>query len=235
MNEPAEETFTYSGRENLVAMAEAHRYNAFLADLIAGHAPVGGAWLDFGAGRGQFAIPLKQAGHHVLALEIDPLLAAHIAAAGLPTFSSLDDVPDGSLEYVYTLNVLEHISDDEAALRQLHGKLKPGGRLLVYVPAFQRLYSPMDALVGHLRRYEQATLRAKVERAGFVVERGSYADSLGYVASLIYKWWPGRDGSITPGSVAFYDRWLFPLSRAFDRVTSRWLGKNVYLVAGKAP
>jgi len=216
-------------------MREAHHYNAFLADLITRHAPAGGTWLDFGAGAGQFVIPLKQAGHDVRAVEIDPLLAAGIAAAGVPTFASLDDVPDGSLGYAYSLNVLEHISDDGQALLLLHRKLQPDGRLLIYVPAFKRLYSTMDTLVGHVRRYEKAPLRAEAERAGFVVERASYADSLGYLASLVYKWLPGRDGTITPGSVAFYDRWLFPLSRAIDRLTSRWLGKNIYLVARKAP
>lgn len=216
-------------------MLEARRYNAFLAGLITRHAPGDGRWLDFGAGVGLFVIPLKQAGRDVMAVEIDPLQAAAIAAAGVPTVSSLEEVEDASLGYVYTLNVLEHISDDALALRLIHRKLQPGGRLFIYVPAFQRLYSTMDTLVGHVRRYEKASLRAEVERAGFVFEGASYADSLGYVASLVYKWLPGRDGTITPRSVAFYDRWLFPLSRALDRLTSRWLGKNIYLVARKAP
>jgi SAM-dependent methyltransferase len=229
----ADAAFTYSGRDNLVAMREAHRYNAFLADLVTRHAPAGGKWLDFGAGAGQFAIPLKQSGHHVVAVEVDAVLAQGIRSHGIPTFTSLDDVDDSSADFIYTLNVLEHISDDGEALRQLHRKLRPGGKLLVYVPAFQLLYSSMDTRVGHERRYDGATLRHVVQQAGFDAGRAVYADSIGFFASLLYKCLPGRDGTITPGSVALYDRWVFPVSRALDGVLSRWLGKNVYLIARK--
>ena len=234
MKSTADTSFTYSGRDNLVAMREAHRYNAYLAGLITRHAPAGGKWLDFGAGAGQFAVPLKQAGHHVVAVEVDAVLAQGIRSHGIPTFTSLDDVDDSSVDFIYTLNVLEHISDDGAALRQLHRKLRPGGKLLVYVPAFQLLYSSMDTLVGHYRRYNKAALRSIVQQAGFEVDRAAYADSIGYFASLVYKGLPGRDGTITPGSVALYDRWIFPVSRALDAVVSPWLGKNVYLVARRS-
>ena len=226
--------FTYSGRDNLVAMEEAHRYNDFLQGLIVRHAPASGPWLDFGAGAGQFAIPLKRAGHDVMAVEVDAALSQGIARQGVTTFDALEKVPDESVAYVYALNVLEHISDDGNALRMLRRKLRPGGKLLVYVPAFQGLYSSMDALVGHYRRYRADGLRATVEQAGFEVESVAYADVVGYFASLVYKCLPGRDGTITPGSVALYDRWIFPVSRGLDRVASPWLGKNVYIVAHKA-
>lgn len=226
--------FTYSGRDNLVAMEEAHRYNDFLQRLIIRHAPPSGPWLDFGAGAGQFAIPLKQAGHDVMAVEVDTVLSQAIARQGVPTFNALEKVPDGSVQYIYALNVLEHISDDGSALRMLRRKLRPGGKLLVYVPAFQGLYSSMDALVGHYRRYRGDGLRSIVEQAGFQVETVAYADVIGFFASLVYKCLPGRDGTITPGSVALYDRWIFPLSRGLDRVASNWFGKNVYIVAHKA-
>jgi ubiquinone/menaquinone biosynthesis C-methylase UbiE len=225
--------FTYSGRDNLVAMQEAHHYNDFLQQLVVKHAPPKGKWLDFGAGAGQFAIPLKQAGNDVVAVEVDPTLAQSIARKGVPTYNALEQVPDESVDYVYALNVLEHIAEDANALRMLQRKLRPGGKLLIYVPAFQGLYSSMDALVGHCRRYDKAGLRAVVQQAGFQVESVEYADVLGYFASLVYKCLPGRDGTITPGSVALYDRWVFPLSRGLDRIASPWLGKNVYLVAHK--
>jgi SAM-dependent methyltransferase len=227
------ETFTYSGRDNLVAMGEAHRYNEFLQGLITRHAPARGIWLDFGAGAGQFAIPLKQAGHQVVAVEVDTVLSQSMARQGVTTFDSLEKVADESVDYIYALNVLEHISDDGNALRMLQRKLRPGGKLLIYVPAFQALYSSMDALVGHFRRYRGRGLRAIVEQAGFEVDTVAYADVIGYFASLLYKCLPGRDGTITPGSVALYDRWIFPLSLGLDRLASHWLGKNVYVVAHK--
>jgi SAM-dependent methyltransferase len=226
-------TFTYSGRDNLEAMSEAHRYNEFLQQLITLNAPAAGTWLDFGAGTGQFAIPLKRAGHDVIAVEVDPVLCQGIARQGLRTFDALDKVPDESVDYIYAMNVLEHIAEDGDALRLMHRKLRSGGKLLIYVPAFQGLYSSMDALVGHYRRYRRDGLQSLVAQAGFEVESVAYADVVGYFASLVYKCLPGRDGTITPGSVALYDRWVFPISRGLDRVASPWLGKNVYAVAHK--
>lgn len=225
--------FTYSGRDNLVAMGEAHRYNEFLEGLIIQHAPSSGTWLDFGAGAGQFAIPLRKAGHDVVAVEVDSVLSQGLAKQGVPVFDALEKVADESVDYIYALNVLEHISDDGNALRMLHRKLRPGGKLLIYVPAFQSLYSSMDALVGHYRRYRGDGLRSVVQRAGFEVETVAYADVIGYFASMVYKCLPGRDGTITPGSVALYDRWVFPVSRGLDHVASSWFGKNVYVVAHK--
>ena len=136
-------------------------------------------------------------------------------------------------ESVVFLNVLEHIEDDAAALRELHRKLVPGGRLLVYVPAFQVLYTSMDRKVGHLRRYTRATLIAAVTAAGFAVEHSRYADSLGFFATLVFKLFGNARGTLDRHGIRLYDRRVFPLSRALDALVSPLFGKNVLLVAVK--
>jgi hypothetical protein len=129
---------------------------------------------------------------------------------------------------VYSVNVLEHISDDEGTLTELHAKLCPGGRLLLYVPAFQVLYSSMDEKVGHHRRYRMGALAAVAVRAGFEVERMDYADCLGFFVTVLYRLIGSRRGDISPTSVRIYDRFVFPLSRLLDRAgASRRLGKNL--------
>ena len=71
-------------------------------------------------------------------------------------------------------DVLEHIADEAADLRNRLRMLKPSGRLLVCVPAFTFLWSHHDAVNHHLRRYTSKALRAAFDRAGFVIDRASY-------------------------------------------------------------
>jgi predicted SAM-dependent methyltransferase len=135
------------------------------------------------------------------------------------------------MPFAYTLNVLEHIVADDAAARALYEVLRPGGRLLVYVPAFNLLYSSMDRRVGHHRRYRRRTLVPLLEAAGFAIESARYCDSLGFLAALAFKAIGNREGTIAPASVSLYDRVAFPLSRVLDRVTQRFFGKNILVVA----
>jgi hypothetical protein len=132
------------------------------------------------------------------------------------------------------LNVLEHIDDDEAALRSLHAKLTDRGKLLIYVPAFQLLYTSMDAKVGHVRRYTRGMLMARVSAAGFQIERVAYADSIGFLATLTFKIIGNKNGDVSLAALKLYDRAIFPLSRALDLVARRWFGKNLLLIASKS-
>lgn len=223
--------FVYTGRDNLVAMRQAVRYNAYIASLVEAHAPTSGRWLDFGAGEGQFSRLFHQRGHDLLAVEADDALARINESAGVPTQRILEAVVDASVDYVYSINVLEHVKHDEAILRTLRCKLKPGGRLFVYVPAFQLLYSSMDRLVGHQRRYSRRGLRDVLTAAGFVVRSLRYVDSLGFLASLAYKALPDRGGAITPQQVANYDKWVLPASLILDRAIAHSIGKNLVAVA----
>ena len=223
----------YSGIDNLEVMQEAVNYNRYLLDTVRSHAPRGGKVLDFGAGGGQFAVPLAQLGMDVTAVEPDETLQRRLRGHGLRAVGSAQELPDGSFDYIYTLNVLEHIEDDESALRTLHAKLAPHGKLLVYVPAFPVLYTSMDAKVGHVRRYTRQTLTSRAAAAGFRIERVAYADSVGFFATLLFKAIGNKDGSVSVGALKFYDRLIFPISRALDLVTQRWLGKNLLLACTK--
>ncbi len=224
----------YTGTDNLEVMAEAVNYNAFLLDLVRRELHAGEQVVDFGAGIGTFARGLADAGVHLHCIEPDPAQLARIRAGGLAASAGLAALPDGSVDVLYSLNVLEHIYDDVAVLQACHAKLKPGGRLLIYVPAFQVLFSSMDQHVGHFRRYSRGELMRKVRSAGFVVQRAAYVDSAGFFAALLYKVLGNEQGTINRTALVTYDRYVLPISLLADRLLGRVCGKNVWLVAQRS-
>jgi hypothetical protein len=81
--------------------------------------------------------------------------------------------------FIGAFDVLEHIQEDELVLRNIHGALAAGGGLMITVPQHRRLWSHVDEISHHVRRYTADELRSKVESAGFrVVFSGSYTFSL---------------------------------------------------------
>jgi hypothetical protein len=89
----------------------------------------------------------------------------------------------------------------------------------------------MDRKIGHHRRYRRRGLVEIARKAGFVVERVEYADSMGFFVTFLYKIIGSRRGDVSPASVRVYDRFLFPVSRVMDRLgCSRLFGKNLLAV-----
>lgn len=225
--------FEYSGIENLEAMKQAQNYNRFLLDLVRRNL-AGEDILDFGAGAGIFALPLRMDGVAVACVEPDSRLRNNLSISGLTTYVDIADVPVNSVDCTYSMNVLEHIEDDRATLLALYERIRPGGRVLIYVPAFNLLYSKMDELVGHHRRYRRNDLVAKMRDAHFQIDTATYVDSLGFFLALVYRYMGNDTGVISSGSVKIYDRFLFPLSRILDRILLGSFGKNL-LVIGTRP
>jgi len=168
-------------------MADAVNYNRFLADLVLQNSGASPQAVDFGAGIGTIALMVRERGLDVICVETDAAQRDTLAASGVAALPDLDALPDGKMPYIYSLNVLEHIKDDQLVVEDLARKLSPGGRLFIYVPAFQTLFSSMDRKVGHFRRYRRTQLVQLIERAGLTVVRAEYVDSLGFLATLLYK------------------------------------------------
>jgi len=220
---------------NLDDMRHAKRYNAYLAKKLnhaASQCDQLESVLDFGAGNGRFIAQLKHPAAIVHAIETDKQHHPTLARLNASVSEKLETVADNSVDFAWSFNVLEHIKDDSGALKLLVDKLKPGGRLLVFVPAFPCLYSNMDRLVGHERRYCQQELLQKIALAGASVESSQYVDSLGFLAALAYRFLQGS-GELNPRSIQFYDSFIFPLSLGLDKLAARVAGKNLLIHAKK--
>ena len=225
--------FQYSGVDNLEVMLEAKRYNRFLTDQVLdnkiGESPI----LDFGAGIGTFSEMVRDRGFQVECLEVDGDQCEILRSKGFRGFMSSDAIGDASYDYIFSLNVFEHIEDDVGAMKECARILRPGGVVYTYVPAFPVLFGDMDRKVQHFRRYTRASLRAISEEAGLEVSHTAYVDIAGYFASLLYNATSKGDGDIHKKSIEMYDRFVFPVSRVIDRATHPFIGKNVFSVAHK--
>jgi SAM-dependent methyltransferase len=223
----------YTGVENLEIMSAAENYNAFLLNSVLTHSANAKTLLDFGAGLGEFAKKIRGRGFEVQCFEVDPGLSERLRSEGFTVYSNEDSVPRASIDQVYTLNVLEHVKDDRRALRSFHQWIRPGGKLFIYVPALMHLYTSMDKQVGHVRRYGRAELIEKVREAGFQNIDCRFVDSVGYFATLAFKFFGNNEGKIPGKGVRIYDRYLFPLSRVLDRAAGKLGGKNLLLTADR--
>jgi SAM-dependent methyltransferase len=223
----------YTGVDLLHALEDATNYNALLVDLVLRSADGRRRMLDFGAGIGTFAKLLRNRGMDIVCVEFDTYLANALAREGFPTFRTLDEVPNGSFEFIFALNVLEHIEDDRAILELLEAKLTRKGKLLVYVPAFQCLWTSLDEELKHYRRYLRPDLERLARSAGLSVQHSRYVDSLGFFAALGFKILAKKLGHVNTRAIRLYDRFLVPLSRTLDSFLGRLFGKNVYVVASK--
>jgi len=142
----------------------------------------------------------------------------------------LPQMADQSCDTIIMVNVLEHIEDDGAAIEALHRVLKPGGRLLLFVPALQFLYSELDRKHGHFRRYHLAPLSCKLNMYGFKIHNKRYFDLLG-----VLPWWLintlAKKECFNPAMASLYDRFFIPITKCIERFIPPPLGKNILIIA----
>lgn len=202
------------------ALRSAHNYRrAVLREFtpsLHGHV------LEVGTGIGQLTALLKNLPgiESLTAIEPDPALCRKFRQA-------LPDQPliEGTIESlsgphpinaILSVNVLEHIRDDEPELAAYQKLLRAtNGCLCLFVPARPEIYARIDRDFGHHRRYTRPELRAKLTRAGFEIVRLDYFNIAGYFA-----WWLNfrllRRRRFGDGSVRLFDRVIFPVSNFLE-------------------
>jgi len=222
--------YSYTGCDNLETMKLAVNYNNYLINIILRFSKSKtDKVLDFGAGSGTYADLLKEKGIIVECLEPDKTLQKELSRKGHIVASAYKDIDD-NYDLIYALNVFEHIENDEEVFLELVKRLKKGGVLVIYVPALQTLYSSMDSLVGHYRRYNIKELNRLLGELDVSVKRIQYCDPLGALATLVYKASRNKKGTISPFSLVAYDKVIFPISKNLEPMFKKLFGKNALLV-----
>lgn len=94
---------------------------------------------------------------------------------------------EGTFDLVTALDVVEHLDDDLGGLREMRRVLRPGGRVLLFVPTFMFLWGLQDDVSNHRRRYRLPELRRVLEQAGFEIERTTYANITFFLPILLAR------------------------------------------------
>jgi SAM-dependent methyltransferase len=210
--------------DNIAALEEKHWYYSgkrrFVREWIQRVRPPqpGDVLLDCGAGTGAFAKEME-ARCRVLVLddheEALRLLRARFRPDQILSLAG-DQVPlpDGSLDYVTALDVLEHVPDDGAVVRGFRRLLKPGGIAVVTVPASMALWSDWDVALHHFRRYDRDQLRVLFPTAEWEILHVNYTNVLVYPAVWAVRKWRGLWRRAEKGSSP---------ARTEDRLPPDWI------------
>jgi SAM-dependent methyltransferase len=137
--------------------------------------------LDMGCGTGTMLMYLSRYGH-AQGIDVDEGAVQFCHERGVEDVQQVTDMPlpfeGGTFDLVTAFDVLEHIEDDRGTLRELHRVMRPGGMLMISVPAYRFLWGAQDEISHHKRRYIAPEIRERMREAGFKVGRLSYFNTI---------------------------------------------------------
>ena len=226
---------------DLETIEEARRYGEHVFALFRPF--IGRRVLEVGAGIGTMSRKLVRAADLVVGIEPNANCVARLELAmhGEPNFTmlpchledcNLDDLRAKQLDTVYCVNVLEHIDDDVAALRMFKELVVPGGHVLIYVPAVQAAYGPLDAELGHHRRYSRRTLSAAFAAAGLDLIRVKYANPIGLIGWM-YNSHVTKARHHSLEQVKLFERFVAPWALPLEKLIPPPLGSSLVAVGRK--
>jgi SAM-dependent methyltransferase len=192
--------------------------------------------IEIGSGLGDYALEWAPHFQRFTATEADHdrLLRLKERLEGVPDVEVrqllLPADEGGSYTGAVSYNVLEHIEDHVGALESMSRLVRPGGAIVLIVPAFPFAMSPVDIATGHVRRYTKRTMREALTEAGLAIERLHYVNALGligyYTATSVFRLTP-KEGPM----VKVYDRFVLPMTKAAEQIVKPPFGQSVFAVA----
>jgi SAM-dependent methyltransferase len=235
-----------AGAFTLSTLEPARRYTAWMYEAIRPYCR--GEMLELGSGTGNISRHLLEAGHSLLLSDYQAAYCQYLSDTfgggqhpgfrGVRRIDLADPAFDrkygklfGMFDTVFTLNVVEHIRDDEQAVRNAGKFLREDGTLIILVPALPGLYNTLDRYLNHYRRYLPLQLVRLFGKSGMRVRHWQYFNAVG-VAAWIYTGSIRRKKLLPPGSVRLFDRFV-PLFRCMDPCFRKVVGLSLIIVGQK--
>lgn len=221
--------YSYQATDILEALTYAVKYSQYQCDFLEAEIKKIDRKkvkiLDFGAGIGTYPDMLKKLGYTIDCVEPDPDMMKILKKNHGKIYEDISQVKE-KYDFIYSLNVLEHIEDDSKALAALKGCLKDKGEILIFVPAFKVTYNKLDVKSGHYRRYRKKDLRQLADNTKLKLIKVKYSEPIGFFGGLVYRMIGGGE-NLNPKSVSTYDKYLFPVSVFAEPITKNMFGKNI--------
>ncbi len=199
---------------------------ALLRDALGAERP---RVLDLGCGTGVVLGELEGWAEPV-GLDFSPLALGFCRRRGLRLLVAArgESLPlrTSSFDAVLALDILEHIPDDEAAFREAYRVLRPGGALVLSVPAFRVLWGPHDVALMHQRRYRLPEIAQRLEQAGFRVRRISYSIFLLFPIVLLIRLAEKLKRGEAKASLPRVPGWLNRLLVGLQAVETGWIRRR---------
>ena len=227
--------------DDLEIMQQAQRYADHVFGLFRRH--VGARVLEVGCGIATMSRRLLEVADRVVAIEPNTNCAA-IAEQTLGAHPRFDlrvchleecdtsELASHRFDTVFCVNVLEHIEDDVAALRTFRDVLVPGGRALIFVPAVQAAYGPLDAALGHHRRYSKPSLAKAFQDAGLEVVTLRYTNPIGLLGWM-YGAHVSKSTQHSPTQIRLFETLVAPWALPLDRILPPPIGLSLVAVGRK--
>lgn len=197
--------------------------------------------LEIGAGVGTVSRLVASKGHEVFAIEpsasayreLNKLAQRHIIQRAFNgSLHDLEASLDADFDSVILINVLEHIDDEVKELNTISRHLKPGGHILIWVPAHELLFSKFDESVGHFRRYSKRRLGILAEMAGLEIVVLKYVNPIGAVGWMVTA--KGLRMSPTASLLTgIFDKHVVPVARRIEEGWDPPFGQSVLMIARK--
>jgi SAM-dependent methyltransferase len=148
-----------------------------------------------------------------------------------PDFENTYLVYKEKFDSIFLLNVIEHIKDDELAVKNCQYLLKKDGHLILLAPAFSWLYSTFDRQLGHFKRYALKSLTDLLTKNNFRILSGSYFNCAGIAGWLVFGKILNRK-VLNRGEMAAFNK-IVPLARIIDKILGRKIGLSIIVTGSK--